>query len=367
MLNRIRLVLMAGLMLAGVVAAWRSGSDFETLQRVLWPAAQIAMLFLFWAGMAKLYPQSSPYGAFLPWLILFVLSINPVHSQFQRGDLTLFLFTVLVWAEIFSLSGGALGGTAAGILVSGVVATRLFPVWILAYYWVGRGRSERHGIVIGALLAVLGIYLVHGPETSRLFFELYQDFTLHSDTSLFLQWDSLQSIPAGVFRVLAAKNASEAQAMAIAQWAFVVCFALVLFLGYRRRESYSFEVDRSRNLWALAMAMSALFCAEARPHYYMFYLPAIGGLLEQASLRRANGVSAIGPWFAVITFLATVGLTTEAVVGRHWNHVLQFSNVPLLGMGFLALVSWAELSRSFRSDRILTNRRLLNLRHHGGI
>ncbi len=408
MLNRIKLVLMAALGLASVVAAWRSGSDFQTLHRaatlavqgqaaqamtlapelaltpytltwlaplgwipftaakVLWLLAQVVTLFLFWSGMGKLYPQSRPAGSFLPWIFLFVLSINPVHGQFMRGDLTLMLFTGLLWAEIFSLSGGVLGGTVAGVLVAGTVATRLFPVWVLAYYCVGRGRAERQGLVAGALLAVLASYVVFGSQTSLLFFEFYKNLATQADTGLFLRWDSLQNVPAGVFRTLAAKG-SEVQALAITQYAFALCFALVLYLGFRRRHSYAFEGDQSRNLWALALAMSALFCAETRPHYYMFYLPAIAGLLEQASLRRANGFSTVGPWLAVMAFTLTVGLTAEAVVGRQWNHVFQHANIPLFGMVFLGLTCWAELSRCFLSDRILTNQRLLNMRQHGGI
>ena len=408
MLNRIKLVLMAALGLASVVAAWRSGSDFETLHRaavlaaqgqaasalslapnlaltpftltwlmplgflpftaakMLWLLGQLMTLALFWSGMGKLYPQSRPAGSFLPWLFIFVLSVNPLHGQFMRGDLTLALFTVLLWAEIFSLSGGVLGGTVAGVLVAGAVATRIFPVWILAYYWLGRGRAERQGIIAGALLAVLSSYLVFGSQTSLLYFEFYKTLTIHTDTSLFQQWDSLQNVPAGVYRVLVASG-KEAQAAVVTQYAFALCFALVSYLGFRRRQSYAFEGDQSRNLWALAMAMSALFCAEARPHYYMFYLPAIGGLLEQASLRRANGFSAVGPWVAVLAFTLTVGLTAESVVGKGWNHVLQAANIPLFGMGIVVLAGWAELSRCFLSDRILTNQRLLNMRHHGGI
>jgi len=284
-----------------------------------------------WVGISRLYPALWKGTPFYLWLLVWIVSIKPIHASFQCLNFQLVLMALFSLAELGTRSNRAWPRFAAGMLVVFVSSIKVFPAFIAVFYYLTKTKAVRVGLLVGALVALLSPMALFGWEVgARLSFdfvrhlgEFHKVYTLEETFNL-----SLASLIATWFKFLGQATVQ------------IVTLALSLFIGggflwYAAKTKQSPEPRHATHVWAFAVALMALLNSGSRADYFIFYLPAFCSVAEYLLFRRA------GAWFwsATLTAAAIFALLTEWVLqSRELNHRLEDMRIPVVGMLILCVL-----------------------------
>lgn len=299
--------------------------SFPTV-KYFWLCLQTLSYFVFWHTLTQLYPILNNPKAFWGWLLVWIMAINPIHNNFQSNNIQLMLATVLVLAESLCQKPSKKAQIWGGLLVAFTAGIKVFPAFLVVYYFIAKSSSTRKGIIIGCLIVALSPFVVLGP--SKAYF-LYQGFignltTYSADNSL-TKTNDILCLPS----LLARWGFTSSQSNALVLFLSALFFVWV-FLRKSRPNFTSIEPY----LLAFAWTLSVLLNPSTRPHYFIFYVPAYCILINRLQLKDWSK-TAIGCLTLVSALL--IAFTAEGVVGKPLNELLEAASIPTYGMLILCL------------------------------
>ena len=176
----------------------------------IWIGLQTVAFVVFWAFLISNFGvlRRSHWA----WLWVFAVSINPVHLNYQSNNIQLMILAVLMIAEVLSKRRETWCQYLGGILVALISAIKLYPFFIVVYFWIVKPRTVRIGLVLGLTLAAVIPLLQFGFADGVL---LYKGFLnslagYHRDNSL-IESFNLQCLPAVLARILPRQIAEGSQ------------------------------------------------------------------------------------------------------------------------------------------------------------
>jgi dolichyl-phosphate beta-glucosyltransferase len=278
-----------------------------------------------------------------PWLLLMLLMSNNVVGQFQTANISLWVLSFTLFALYKSLHGKT--GTAAFWLAL-AVNFKVFPAFMLLYFfWM---RDIRFFVFFGlwslAMLAAPALYfgwdanlLLHQQQIEML--KVYgpqNDFGREA-------YQSVSALLVRLSRDAWLGNLGESLLMKIAQLS-VVAVSGIFLLAYRPRVAKRSEKAAT---FFFLMAMMGLFSPASWVNsmgYCYFPAFAVTAMLSwgpNSVLREGMG-RARARWVATLTgiFFVAYALTTQGIVGRTINDLLEKASVPTYGIFALVAAFW---------------------------
>lgn len=299
-----------------------------------WIGLQTLSYLFFWLGLFRLYPKLWERKYFWAWVVVWILAINPIHNNFQSNNIQLMLAAVLVWAEIFRQSERSSGPFVAGVLVALMAAIKLFPAFIAVLYFLGTSPKVRWGLIIGSAIALIAPFLFYGWNDGLfLTQDFYRNLTTYGAENPLNRTPDILCLPSLLERVGVSATG--------VRWLGIGIAALFFWVAYRYPRLH--DNVGSRELWGVGMALMTFLNPSSRPHYFIFYVPAMASLAEFA---LATSPVRKGATAGIVLSLLLIAFTMEGVVGKHWNNQMEFWNFPTYGMAILiAMTAYLLLKR----------------------
>jgi hypothetical protein len=309
--------------------------------KVLWTLINTGAYVLFWAGLFRLFPLLQRKEVIWPFLLVWIVSIKPLHAGFQSHNVQIILAAGFVWAEIFSRAETKAKRVISGALVALMGMVKVFPLFIAGYYFLFRSREVRWGVAGGFVLGLLLCALFLGPESTL---TLHQTFL--NNLALFhnfapLTQDAVTLSLASLCATWLSPVLGMSTALLINKILSLCLVGGFLFFVWGRRHERSQRYQIS--LWALALAVMTVVNSSTRPDYFVFFVPAFAALAEMGA---AKIWARISPWGVFVSF-ALIALISEWVLGgnRDLGHKLELLRLPVVGMLVLCATLLHEVSR----------------------
>lgn len=308
--------------------------DFGTV-KAIWIGLQTLSYLGFWYLLYRLYPALLDRKAWLGWLAVFILAINPIHNNFQSNNIQLMLGVMILFAEWWSGSHSSKKQFLAGAVLSFAAAIKVFPLFICAFYLLTKPTRVRQGVLAGGLFTLLVPIIPFGFFTSVV---LFQDFVANLGTynveNSFTRVPDILCLPSLLARVFSGLSP---QALSLVTRGAILAVSGAFFLWVLQLRKLS-EWNSSRlgiHVWALALTLMTFLNPSTRPHYFLFYIPAVASLAEMAlSLSSIYRRWVLGFLTMGILFIA---FTAQGVTGKDLNDWLEATNFPTYGAAFLAI------------------------------
>lgn len=320
-----------------IVFQWMGNLSIST-NHVLWLCFHSASFLIFWVCLNRLYPTLFKGDPWWGWIVVWILSINPIHANFQCQNIQLPLMAVLLFCEVLRDQKSLAAQWAGGALWAFVAPVKLFTLFMTCFYFLVANQVTRRGILAG-LFASLALPLVFfGPDNGLLLYKrLYWSLITYHGTYPLGERPELLSLPSlltkwgGLFvpRILIQPVVT----------LFTCGFGLLFFVFvWKKRGNRSPEFQR--HLWALSVSLMVLLNSTSRPDYFIFYVPALCSLVELWRSAKDDRLLPVG----ILVSLLLIAFTSEWVVGsKAVNNQVESWRVPVVGMVLLCAMLSGKL------------------------
>ena len=253
--------------------------------------------------------------------------LNTVLGQFQQGNLSLPIFYLcLLSGYSYLFKHRAL----SAFWLSLAINIKIFPVFLLGLAILRRDWRFLGYASSFLLLSVLVPALYFGWDANwelhREFLTVLSEYGPENDPGR-VQY---QSIPSALFRVASHFGADPHLAMRAAQF-LVVAAATAVWWKLRLRLSTE---------WIVLYSFFLAFTAQFLPYSW---IPGMGFFYAPLVLLTMQGWAAERRWpysMPLVIFLAMYSLSTEAILGRELNNLLEYWSVPTIGIWVLLISSY---------------------------
>lgn len=300
-----------------------------------WVLLNVVSYFVFWGALARLFPALFEKRNRLYFFLVWIASIKPIHASFQSFNIQLMCAALLLAVEVATRSSRK-WSFWGGFAIAGLVAIKIFPVFVLLYYFLVKSKELRYGAIAGFATALIAPVLVFGFPLGLVMTRdfVLNLFTYHNAYPL-AEGTYLLSLPS--LLAWLGKVAGVDAAAAILTKALIVGISAMFFWHTWKRGESLFA-------WAMALTLMTLLNSVSRVDYFIFYLPAFCALLtyrlEKPSLKRWYMVL-VGLSLSLIAFVNEWTLQSAAL-----NHRLEGWRVPVYGMLILCgLLAWVMRER----------------------
>jgi alpha-1,2-mannosyltransferase len=300
--------------------------------KYFWLCLQTVCYFLFWKILQDLYPFLKENKYIWGWLLVWIVAINPIHNNFQSNNIQLMLATLLLAAEQLTRSSSATKQAMGGLLVTFAAGIKVFPAFLVIYYFLAKNWTCRRGILVGLVVVLAAPFLCFGGDQALFLYKgFYSNLTTYSVENGLTQVRDILCLPSLLARFGVTDKISKA----------IILGLSALFYLWVLKARPLFNNQRTQgHFLAMAWSLSVFLNPSTRPHYFIFYVPAFCSIVE---IFYAYPISKI--WkFALALSTLMIAFTAQGVTGRKLNEVLEFSNVPTYGMLLLCLVLAAGIS-----------------------
>lgn len=292
--------------------------------KTFWIILQTLSYITFWYGFYKLYPKFKEN--FWMWVVVFIVSINPIHNNYQSNNIQLMLIAILIGAEVLSRKENASllkGPFAAGLLVALASWIKVFPAFMAVYYVLAKPMKAKMGVIVGFFVGLIVPFFFFGTESGL---QLYKDF--YNGVSTYGNENTspdIMCLPSLVERfftyVVPASKAVISWTTRILSLGIAGVFFAIVYFSKRR----------GIHLWAAAMALTAFLNPSTRPHYFIFYVPAFASAIQMVWFEKEVAVSRWAHGVVLTLSVLLVAFTTDAVLGKHLNDRVELLSLPTLG------------------------------------
>ena len=253
------------------------------------------------------------------WLTFYLAFLNTVFGQFQQGNLSLPIFYLCLLSGYSYLFNHRV---LSAFWLSLAINIKIFPLFLLGLAILRRDWRFLGYASAFLLLSVLVPALYFGwdanLELHREFLTVLSDFGRSSDPGR-VQY---QSLPSALFRVAPHFGADPHLAMRAAQF-LVVAAATAVWWKLRLRLSTE---------WIVLYSFFLAFTAQFLP---ISWIPGMGFFYAPLVLLTMQGWAAERRWpyaVALLVFVALYSVSTEALLGRELNNLLEFWSIPTIGI-----------------------------------
>ena len=305
---------------------------------LLWIALQSVIFVLFWWLLRR---QFSFLGSasLWAWLVVWGASINGIHNSFQSGNIQLMLAVILLAAEDLA-KGSKRRQVWGGILLACAAAVKVYPAFMIVFYFLLGSRRMIGGIFIGLLACVLFPTLFFGGLDSwNLHVAFFRNLFIYHQGNSFGAIPDILCLPSLIHRITDGwVNAAVVTPLTVG---ILSAVSLAYYLTvYKNR----LQLGLRKPLWSLGLALMILVNPSTRVHYFVLLVPAVASLVE---LWIEGHRSKIATYVTAIA-LVLVCLTTEEIVGKTLNNFLEYRGFPTWGILMLCLVLAVTCIRSSR-------------------
>lgn len=296
-----------------------------TIVKYFWLCLQTFCYFWFWRFLSSLYPVLNDKKWFWGWFLVWIISINPIHNNFQSNNIQLMLATTLLLAETLCRNPSSKKQVLGGMLVAFTAGVKVFPGFLLVYYFLAKSTATRKGILAGSAVVLLSPFLFLGIEKSLFLYRgFFLNLTTYSAENSLTRINDILCIPSLLARLSVPSPLINGCVLLLSALFFGWVWVSKNKASFTREEPY---------FLGLSWALSVLLNPSTRPHYFIFYVPAFCSLVEYLSIKpKARGVM-------IATLIATllIAFTAEGVTGKALNDWLEAASVPTIGMTLLCL------------------------------
>ncbi|MBI1860836.1 MAG: DUF2029 domain-containing protein [Deltaproteobacteria bacterium] len=306
-----------------------SGLSFPVFKYV-WLALQTLSYGVVWWCLVKLFPQLFRNTARVFWV--WIIAINPLHNNFQSNNIQIWLGALLLLAELLSRRPDFWGPFLAGLLVALTTHIKVYPLFLVVYYFISAGKVMRVGLLSGLVGFALLPLLFFGPNKGA---DLYRSFflnlTTYSAENSPIQVSDILCLPSLIARLL------DGSPLALFAGAFTKVITVVASATFFL---WCFRTRLRRDQWVLAWLLMALLNPSTRVHYFVFLIPAFAYWAERVSFQRPLDLTLYALSILLVAF------TMEGVVGKALNNRLEYWNLPTWGIVILAIGVVTNLMRA---------------------
>ena len=298
-----------------------------------WIALQTLAYGVFWLGLFRLYPFLQSKRAAIAWIFVWIVAINPIHNNFQSNNIQLMLAAVLLWAEVLS-RGSSRARWAAGVLCGLTAAVKIYPLFLVALYFLTKPREVKAGIGVAAFCAIALPFLYFGGAGGTyLFHSFFQNLVTYQADNQPSRIPDILCLPSLLSRWLV-PLLGEGKTEHLLVFAILAAIAGCYFYFAWRTSARKQSHHEYTHILALGMALMVLLNPSTHVHYFIFLVPAFASLVEIAA--QETSALAFSRWSFFLSVLL-VAFTTEGVVGRRLNDQLEYWNIPTMGILLLCV------------------------------
>lgn len=266
------------------------------------------------------------------WLTFYLAFLNTVFGQFQQGNLSLPIFFLCLLSGYSYLFGHR---ALSAFWLSLAINIKIFPLFLLGLAilrrdWRFLGYASAF-LLASVLIPALYFGWDANLELHRGFLAVLSEYGPVNDPGR-VQY---QSLPSALFRVAPYVGADPRLAMQAGQL-LVVAAATAVWWRFRRCMSTE---------WIVVYSFFLAFTAQFLPYSW---IPSMGFFYAPLVLLTMLGWSTERRWpysVPLVAFLALYSLSTEALLGRELNDLLEFWSIPTIGIWvflFGALRYWTR-------------------------
>lgn len=307
---------------------------------LLWLLFQTLSYFGFWFFLFKIFPELlSPWKKGL-FLLVWLVSIKPIHASFQSHNVQLIFAAILVASEWGSRSENRFQKWLSGIAVAVVASIKIYPAFIALYYFLKRPKEVKIGLLLGGLISFLIPLGVFGFSTGLSLPKQFIQNLLHYHQVYDLAKDTVSLSLPSLLATYLPKTWVDHGAISLV----VGCISLVFFTGAFLSRNRISPIDE-RHSWAFLWAMMGLLNSTTRPDYFIYFVPAFASLpllIEKKDTKKVY-------YFGLTLSVLLIAFITEWVLGsRDLTHHLESLRVPVLGVLLLCLMQFVALRNKIK-------------------
>lgn len=306
----------------------------------LWLFLQTTSFVFFWRFLFVLFPELLKSEFFKLFVLIWVVSIKPIHASFQSHNVQLMFATILLLAEIWSRDPKTTKKVFAGVFVSLLASIKIYPAFIGIYFLIRKSMPVKVGLVLGAILSLLIPLIPFGFETGislpyqfvknathyHNVYDLSKDVVSLSLPSLLHTWLPIDWIKTGVVN-------------------FIIGSISLSFFYWVFRLRSNKENLLERDFFAMSWAFMAMLNSTTRPDYFIFFVPAFISIPLLTNNEKAAKLYQFGLFISV----ALISFITEWTLGsRELTHYLEALRIPVLGIVLLCLMQFLALRNTLK-------------------
>jgi hypothetical protein len=220
-------------------------------------------------------------------------------------------------------------------------------------YLIRKSNYVRQGIVLGILFSLVLPFTYYGPTNGIfLFEEFYGGLTRFHETNDLIEKREILCLPSLLVRLFPDRAGNFSFALQLQKLITLVLSLVYFFSVWASRQGLLKNSRLAVHLWALGLGLMTFLNPSTRAHYFIFLIPGFCSLIELASKiqqRLWQGFLAIAAFLS----MGLLALTTDAIIGKHWNNEFEMWSIPTYGMILLCLFLSAGIWRnrlSFRTE-----------------
>lgn len=307
---------------------------------LFWLGLQTLSYCGFWFFLFKIFPELlSPIKKGL-FLLVWVVSIKPIHASFQSHNVQLIFAAILAASEWGSRSGSVFQRWLSGIAVALVASIKIYPLFIALYYFLKRPKEVKMGLLMGGLISLLIPLGVFGISTGLSLPKLFTANLLHYHQVYDLAKDAVSLSLPSLLATYLPKTWVDHGAISLG----IGLISLVFFVDTFFQRNMALSTNE-RHSWAFLWAMMGLLNSTTRPDYFIYFVPAFASLPLLVEKEKLKKVYYIGLTVSVLL----IAFITEWVLGsRELTHHLESLRIPVLGILLLCLMQFVALRNKLK-------------------
>lgn len=309
---------------------------------------------VFWVYLFKLYPVLLRPSCILGWFVVWIVTINPIHHNFQSHNIQLILGALFVFSEYLTRQNRRWSQFFGGLLVALAGGVKLFPFFVAALYLVMKKKTVRIGVLSGVILTFVLPFLYFGISDGAFLFKSFLgSLTRFHDTNNLILKAEILSLPSLLARWFPPALGQEHLATTI-QKILTIAISIGFFtFAWRERKSLLKYPRTDTHVWALSLVTLTFLNPSTRAHYFIFLVPAFCSLVEGYQSELAK----IPRYFfgiGALVSMALIALTTDFVIGKNLNDQFEHWNVPTLGTFTLLVLCALYVGLGYQTDKTAT-------------
>jgi len=261
------------------------------------------------------------------WVTFLVLFLNNILGQFLYGNVSLAIFFLcLLSGYTYLFRHKLLSAFWLGLAIN----IKIFPVFVLGFAILQRDWRFLGYVLVILLVLAVAPSLYFGWDTN---WQLHQEFL-----SVLGEYGAendyarveYQSLPSALFRLATHFGRDAELALRVGQL-FVGGAAAAVWWTFRRYMQYE---------WIVVFSFFLAFTAQFVPSSWVAHM---GFFYAPLALLTMHGWATHHRWpysAALVVFLGTYALSTEGILGRELNNILEYWSIPTIGIWVFLVASY---------------------------
>ena len=317
--------------------------DFKAA-KYFWIFLQTIAFVVFWRFLVSRFEVLRKSQ--VAWLLVFASSINPIHLNFQSNNIQMMILAVLMVAETLSESSSSRKQILAGAIIPFLGCIKVFPWFVVAYYFLVKSREVRLGLFIGLVVALIVPLMVFGWHDGMAAYQVfYSSLGKYQQHNSFIESSNLQCLHSLVASLLPVSALEGPGFSMIANSLFFAFGFLLFFYVWKNGKKISNPVYQNA-LWSLVVGLMIFLNPSSLGHYLVFLVPGVAAGLELTDRLPNSVFEKVLVWGGALIIM----LVVDGMMGRTASHALQKMRIPAMGMLILCAGLFLSVYRFGRME-----------------